>query len=324
MIRLLKSGLAAIAALAACFPLHGQAQLDYPSRVVQIVNPYQAGSTTDVLARGLAAGMSSRLGQQFVVINRAGAGGATGTASVARAEADGYTLLFAPALVVSVYPAGRTVETGYKADALVPVCQTFSNAMVLAVRADSPLQSVADLVKAAQAKPGELNYGHQGPATIPHLAMEEFLDAAKIKIAGIAYRGDPGVATDLIGGRLDAASIVQGTASANRERIRLLGIFAEERHPAFPDTPTVKEQGYDVSPTSFGGIMAPAGTPDPIVEKLERACEGAAEDEAYQTVARGAGQPANYYAHRKAFDARLKRDIEVKAALLARMGQQTQ
>jgi tripartite-type tricarboxylate transporter receptor subunit TctC len=304
-------------------PLYAQAQ-DYPARVVQIVNPYQAGSTTDVLARGLAVGLSSRLGQQFVIINRAGAGGATGSASVARADADGYTLLFAPALVASVLPADRPVETGYAADALVPVCQTFSNAMVLAVRADSPLRSVADLVKAAQAKPGALNYGHQGPATIPHLAMEEFLDAAKIKIAGVPYRGAPAVATDLLGGRLDVASIVQGTASANREGIRLLGIFAEERHPAFPETPTVKEQGFDVSPTSFGGIMAPAGTPEPVLAKLEQACAAAAHDDAYRTVAKGGGQPGNYYADRKTFAARLQRDIAVKKALLARMGQQTQ
>jgi tripartite-type tricarboxylate transporter receptor subunit TctC len=318
-----RSAFAAIAALAAWLPLSAQAQ-DYPSRVVQIINPYQAGSTTDVLARGLAAGLSSRLGQQFVVINRPGAGGATGTTSVARAEADGHTLLFAPALVVSVYPATKAVEAGYKADALVPVCQTFSNAMVLAVRAESPLRSVADLVKAAQEKPGALNYGHQGPATIPHLAMEEFLDAAKLKITGVAYRGDPGVATDLIGGRLDVASVVQGTASANRERIRLIGIFAEERHPAFPDTPTVKEQGYDVSPTSFGGILAPAHTPQPVIDKLEQACAGAAQDETYRTVAKGAGQPPSYYADRKAFGARLERDIRVKEALLARLGQQTQ
>jgi tripartite-type tricarboxylate transporter receptor subunit TctC len=319
MIRSCPSALPAVVALAACVPLAAHGQQDYPNRVVQIVNPYQAGSTSDVLARGLAAGLSSRLGQQFVVINRPGAGGATGTASVARADPDGYTLLFAPALVVSVYPASRSVEAGYKPDALAPVCQTFSNAMVLAVRTESPLRSVADLVRAAQDKPGDLNYGHQGPATIPHLAMEEFLDVARIKITGVAYRGDPGVATDLIGGRLDVASIVQGTASANRERIRLLGIFADERHPAFPDTPTVKEQAYNVSPVSFGGIMVPRRTPEPVIEKLERACQGAADDEAYRTVGKGAGQPPNYYADRKAFADRLERDIKVKEALLARL-----
>jgi tripartite-type tricarboxylate transporter receptor subunit TctC len=86
----------------------------------------------------------------------------------------------------------------------------------------------------------------------------------------------------------------------------------------------VKEQGYDVSPTSFGGILAPAHTPQPVIDKLEQACAGAAQDEAYRTVAKGAGQPPSYYADRKAFGARLERDIKVKESLLARLGQQTQ
>ncbi len=121
------------------------AQGDYPNRVAKIVNPYVAGSTTDILARALAAGLSSRLGQQFIVENRAGAGGALGTAGVARSDPDGYTLLFAPALVLSVHPQDRS-DTGYKPDALIPVCQAFVNAMALAVRPESPIKTVADLV----------------------------------------------------------------------------------------------------------------------------------------------------------------------------------
>ncbi len=313
-------GLALLAAavLAACFGMlrYGHAQQDYPARIVQIVNPYQAGSTTDVLARGLAVGMASRLGQQFLVVNKAGAGGALGTASVARAEPDGYTLLFAPALVVSVHPAARS-DTGYEATAFAPVCQTFSNAMAIAVRPDSPFRSLADLVEAARAKPGALNYGHQGPSTIPHLAMEEFLDSAKLRINGIPFRGEPVVVTDLIGGRLDVAAIVLGSATGGN--VRLLGIFAEERHPAFADVPTVKEQGFDVSPTSFGGLLAPAQTPAAIVTKLAVACEGAAKAPSYAMSAQRAAQPANYYADRETFNARLQRDVEVKKQLLQRM-----
>lgn len=295
-----------------------QAQ-DYPSRVVQIVNPYPAGSTTDVLARALAVGLSSRLGQQFVVINRPGAGGGLGAASVARTEPDGYNLLFAPALVVSVLPAARS-DTGYDADSLVPVCQTFSNAMALAVRPDSPFKSLKDVVEAARARPEALNYGHQGPSTIPHLAMEEFLDHAKLKINGIPFRGDPAVMTDLLGGRLDVGAIVLGSASG--QNVRVIGIFAEERHPSFPDVPTVKEQGFDVSPTSFGGLLAPARTPAAVIAKLGEACAGAARDEAYATTAKRAAQPANYYADRDGFAARLARDIDVKKRLLARMPKQ--
>jgi tripartite-type tricarboxylate transporter receptor subunit TctC len=292
------------------------AQGAYPDRVVKIVNPYVAGSTTDILARALAVGLSNRLGQQFIVENRGGAGGALGTASVARADADGYTLLFAPALVLSVHPQSRP-DTGYKPDALVPVCQTFSNAMALAVRQDSPIKNVADLVTAAKQKPGALNYGHQGILTIPHLAMEEFLDFAKIDIRDIPFRGEPLVMTDLLGGRLDVASIVLGSASG--QNVRVIGIFAESRHPAFPNVPTVKEQGYDVSPASFGGVLAPAATPTPVVAKLAEACAGAAKDEIYQTTAKRAAQPPDYHADAATFRDRLKRDTERKASVIARV-----
>lgn len=294
-----------------------QAQTDYPSRVVRIVNPYVAGSTTDVLARALAVGLSSRLGQQFVIENRAGAGGALGAAAVARAEADGYTLLFAPALVLSVYPQARGADTGYKPDALAPICQTFTNAMALAVRPDSPIKTIGDLVAMAKQRPGALNYGHQGPLTIPHLAMEEFLQVAGIAIADIPFRGEPLVLTDLIGGQINVASIVLGSAAG--QNIRLLGVFAETRHPAFPNVPTVKEQGYDVSPASFGGLLAPAATPAGVIDKLAGACAGAAKDEAYETVAKRAAQPADFYADADAFKERLDRDIERKAAVLTRV-----
>src|SRR5262249_59837266 len=122
-------------------------------------------------------------GMHFGSGPRGGAGGAPGPAAVARGGADGYTLLFAPALVLSVYPQARGADTSYKPDALQPICQTFSNAMALAVRPDSPIKTVGDLVAMAKQRPGALNYGHQGPLTIPHLAMEELLQVAGISIA---------------------------------------------------------------------------------------------------------------------------------------------
>lgn len=303
-------------AILAAMASPAQAQSDYPNRVVKIVNPYVAGSTTDVLARALAMGLSSRLGQQFIIENKPGAGGALGTASVVRGDADGYTLLFAPALVLSVYPQARK-DAGYKPDALVPVCQTFTNAMALAVAQGSPIKTVADLVAAAKQKPGALNYGHQGVLTIPHLAMEEFLQTAQINIKDIPFRGEPLVMTDLLGGRLDVASLVLGTTTG--QNVRVIGVFAETRHPAFPDVPTVKEQGYDVSPASFGGLMAPAATPAPIIAKLATGCAAAAKDDMYVTTAKRAAQPNDYYDDAAAFKQRLERDIGRKATVLTRV-----
>jgi tripartite-type tricarboxylate transporter receptor subunit TctC len=219
--------------------------------------------------------------------------------------------------VLSVYPQARGADTGYKPDALTPICQTFTNAMALAVRPDSPIKTIGDLVAMAKQRPGALNYGHQGPLTIPHLAMEEFLQVAGISIADIPFRGEPLVITDLIGGQIHVASIVLGSAAG--QNIRLIGVFAETRHPAFPNVPTVKEQGYDVSPASFGGLLAPAATPADVVDKLAGACAVAAKSEAYETVARRAAQPTDYYADSDAFQERLTRDIERKAAVLARV-----
>ncbi|MCA3099827.1 MAG: tripartite tricarboxylate transporter substrate binding protein [Rhodocyclaceae bacterium] len=303
-----------LAALALAAPV--LAQTDYPNKPVRIINPFVAGSTTDVLARALGAGLASRLGQPFVVENRGGAGGAIGTAAVARADADGYTLLFAPALVLSVHPQDRA-DTGYRTDSLVPICQTFINAMALVVRPESPIRSVADLVAAAKAKPGALNYGHQGSMTIPHLAMEEFLIAANLVIRDIPFRGEPLVIADVLGGRLDVASIVLGSAVG--QNVRVIGVFGESRHPGFPDVPTVREQGYDVSPASFGGLMAPAGTPAPLLARLSEACTAAANDTAYRAVAERAAQPPNFFDNAAGFRARLERDISAKARVLARL-----
>jgi tripartite-type tricarboxylate transporter receptor subunit TctC len=308
--------LAANAIIVAPLPIH--AQSDYPSRVVKVVNPFGAGTAPDILLRALVPGLSSQLGQQFIVENRVGGSGTVGTASVARADADGYTLLFAPALVLSVLPQARGGgEAGYKPDALVPICQTFVNTMGLVVRPDSPIRNIAGLIAAARQRPGQLNYGHPGVLTIPQLAMEELQQTAGIEIKDIPFRTGPQSMTELLGGRLDVVSIVMGTEVG--QNIRVIGVFAEKRIATFPDTLTVKEQGYDVTPASFGGLLAPAGTPQPITSKLSQGCAVASKDETYVTTAKRAGQPDEYYADAAAFRARLTGDIESKARVLARL-----
>jgi tripartite-type tricarboxylate transporter receptor subunit TctC len=303
-----------LAAIIASVP--ARAQTDYPNRVVKIVTPFAAGSIPDIFARALAPGLASRLGQQFIIENKPGASGALGTASAARADADGYTLLVAPAVVISVLPQARG-DTGYKPDAFIPVCQTFLNTMALAVRMESSIKNVGDLVAAARQKPGALNYGHPGVMTIPHLAMEEFLQAAAIEIKDIPFRSGAQTVTELLAGRIDVVSLVVGTEVG--QNIRLIGVFGEKRLEGAPDLPTVKEQGFDVSPASFGGLLAPAATSAPVMRKLTQACADAARDETYATVAKRAGQPSDYYADAQAFQQRLIRDIESKARVLARV-----
>jgi tripartite-type tricarboxylate transporter receptor subunit TctC len=227
------------AAAAVIMPAPGQAQSDYPNRVVKIVNPYGAGSAPDILVRALVTSLSSQFGQQFIVENRVGGSGAVGTASVVRADPDGYTLLFAPALVLSVLPQARGADAGYKPDSLTSICQTF------------------------------------------------------------------------------VVSLVMGTEVG--QNIRMIGVFSEKRIATFPDVPTIKEQGYDVTPASFGGLLAPLGTPQPILSKLSSGCAEAAKSDVYVTTAKRAGQPDDYYSDAAAFRLRLSRDIESKARVLARV-----
>ncbi|MBX6427125.1 MAG: tripartite tricarboxylate transporter substrate binding protein [Variibacter sp.] len=298
-------------------PNIGAAQQDLPDRPITIVIPDEAGSSTDLLARALAAGLERRLSREIVLVNRPGAGGALGALEVARAEPDGSHLLFAPAFVVSVLPAARP-DLGYDALALAPVCQTFSNVLALVVRRDSPFASLADLVGAAREAPGQLTYGHPGPATLPHLAMEELGDAASIELVASSYPGDAAALAGLRGGHTDVATVMLGSAAG--QDVRIIGLFAEERHPAFPDVPTVKEQGFDITHASFGGLMAPAATPPRIVNRLAAACETAAREEPYAATAKRLGQPSSYYANVATFRHRLQRDIEEKRRLLARLG----
>lgn len=294
---------------------HGETA--YPNRVIKIVVPYAAGSVPDILMRGLASGLASRLNQQLIIENRVGASGTLGTAAVARAEPDGYTLLFAPAVVLSVLPQTRGADTGYKPDSLVPVCQTFVNTMGVTVRPDSPIKGVADLVATAKQRPGTLNYGHPGVMTIPHLAVEEFVQTTGIDIKDIPFRSGSQTVTELIAGRIDFVSLVVGTEVG--QNIRLIGVFAEKRLTALPDVPTFKEQGFDVSPASFGGLLAPKSTPTAVLAKLSAACAEAAKDQGYATIAKRAGQPDDYYDDAEAFRQRLMRDIASKARVLARL-----
>ena len=306
---------AAAAALALASP--ALAQEAFPNRPLQFVLPYPPGNAIDLLVRALAAEMSPLLRQSVVVINRDGAAGAVGSVSVARAAADGYTVLFVPALVASVLPVTQA-SSGLRVDSFRPVCQVFNNSMALVVKPDSPIHSLADLQAAARAQPGRLTYGTLGVTSIPHLAMEQWAGAAGVEFTHVPFRADAAVMTEVITGRLDVGSIVLGSA-AGRNDVRILAVFDSERHPDFPDSATAVEQGFNVLPASFGGLFVPTGTPEERIAALETACTTAAGTAAYRAAARTGSQPANFFLDRAAFTRRLQSDVETKAAQLRRL-----
>lgn len=278
---------------------------------------FAPGGTPDILARALAVGLSVDLKQPVVIVNKLGAGGAIGAAAVGRAMPDGYSLLFAPALVQSVAPVIQN-NAGYKPESLVPICQTFETQMALIVKPDSPYKTVGDIVKAAQANPGKISYGHAGTGSIPHLAMIELANAGKAEFNVIPYKGDSEVLAPILGGVIDFAPIT--LSSVPKGAVRIIGIFADKRNPSIPDVPTVKEQGFDVAPTSFGGLYGPANLPADIKAVLEKSCKFAAAQPAYLETAKNALLGAELYTGADAFAARLKKDVADKKVLLKTLG----
>jgi tripartite-type tricarboxylate transporter receptor subunit TctC len=279
----------------------------YPARVVQIIAPSTAGSSGDILGRVLADGFSTRLGKPFVVVNKPGANGVIGTADVARANPDGYTLLHGATYSITVQPL-TDKQAGYTAKSFTPICQTFKNDQVVVVPPSSPLKTVADLIAAARRKPGAVTVGIPGVATIPHLAMIELADLAKVEFNDVPFKGPAEEMQNVRSGQIDFA-VVPLTAAAG-SGLPMPGLFAAARNPSLPDVPTFKEQGYDVAPLSFGGLFGPAGMPAEVTHKLETACIAVMKSDAAKRVAKHTFQPADYFAD----SAGLARNLAIDAA----------
>ena len=241
----------------------------WPARPVRLIVPYPPGGASDIHARHLAAKITD-LPQPLVIENRVGAGGNVAFDYVAKAAPDGYTLLWgagsmtvAPALTAKL---PFDVVKDYAPISLVVVVQN-----VLMVPANSPSKTVADVIAAARAQPGKLNYASAGAGGIPHLTMELFKSMTGTDIAHIPYKGDTPALTDLIAGRVDMyfATIAGGIQHIKSGKVRALGVSAKKRAAALPEIPTLDEAGvpgYEV--VSWFGILAPAGTPKDIVDRM--------------------------------------------------------
>ena len=251
----------------------------YPDKPIRLVVPFAPGGGTDLIARTLGAGMSTELGQQVIIDNKPGAGTIIGTDAVAKSAPDGYTIViasFAHAVNPSLMP-----KLPYAHDkAFTPITLIGRGPNVLVVRADSPFKSVADIVAAAKANPGKLNYASQGNGTSAHLAGELFTNLAKVDMVHVPYRGAGPAITDLLGGQVD---MIFGTAAAvstmvDSGKLRALAVTTAQASAAFKGVPTVAATvpGYAVE--SWYGLYAPAGTPVDVIQKLNAAAKKAAHN----------------------------------------------
>jgi tripartite-type tricarboxylate transporter receptor subunit TctC len=242
----------------------------YPDRPVKMVVPFAPGGATDIIARTVAQKLAERVGQPVVIENKPGAGTTVGNAEVAKAKADGYTLLFAPTpFVISqvVYPS---LPYDPKKD-FVPVSLLATSPFILVVNGNVQARSVAELVAAAKASPGKMTFCSAGNGTVPHLSGELFKLRAGVDIVHVPYKGGGPAITDLVGGQVDMmfATPIEVAQHVQSGKLRVLGATSLTRLAAYPDVPTLSESGYPgFEVASFFGVLAPAGTPREIVAKL--------------------------------------------------------
>jgi tripartite-type tricarboxylate transporter receptor subunit TctC len=317
----LKSKAIATGLLLALGAATGAAAQNYPERVVQIIVPSPPGSSADIMARVLADGLSTQFGKRFIVVDKPGASGVMGSADVARAKPDGYTLMHGPIVSITLSPL-LDDQAGYTASSFTPICQTFKNDQVAVVPPDSPLKTVRDIVEAAKRKPGAVNVGIPGLASIPHLAVIELAAAANVTFNDVPFKGPAEEIQNTRSGEIDFA-VVPLTAAAGSGLV-MPGIFANERNPALPDVATFKEQGYDVAPLSYGGLLGPAEMPDEVVAKLGNACPAVMKSEPAQRVAERTFQPSDYFADSAGFARHLEIDIAEKKRLAPMLRQALQ
>jgi len=295
---LLALGAGLVAALAALPSRAGEsAQASgYPDRPVHLVVPFPAGGGADSLARLIMPKVAHALGQPIVIENKAGAGGNVGAELVAHAAPDGYTLLYGTNGTHAINPSlYRNLAFDPVRD-FIPVSRMTEIAAMLIVNTKLPVNSTAELIQYARAHPGKLNFASAGNGTTSHLAGELFKTQAGIDIVHIPYRGGALAMTDLIGGQVDMMIEVMPNASPQvaAGRVRGLAVSTAKRFPGAPDVPTIAESGLPGFETSaWDGVFVPAGTPQPIVQRLNAALRQALEDPelAAALLARGA-QPA--------------------------------
>lgn len=261
-----------ISAILSFSALSAQGADSYPNRPVRMIIPSGAGGITDIIGRTIAPKLTEALGQQVVIDNRPGASGVLGSTIVAKSAPDGYTLL----MVFPSHPVNPALYSDIPFDtasAFAPITMVSAVSPVLIVGNASPAKTVKDLLDLAKAKPGQLNHGSVGAGSMGSLAAELFRSMAGIRFTQVAYKGSPQALTATISGEIDFYLIGSaGTAAQQVKagRVRALGVGARTRLAVLPDVPPIGDTlpGYEAR--GWNGILAPAGTPKPVIDRLNR------------------------------------------------------
>ena len=266
----LRPGMAVLAlTLAAALP----ALAEFPDRPIRIIVPYPPGGTSDLLARAVAPRLGERLKQTVVIENRAGAGGVIGSQVVAKSPADGYTLLLGTIATHGILPVLQKPAPYDAVKDFAPVTLLASTPNVLIANPSAPVRSVAELLALARAKPGSVNFGSTSLGGSPHMSGELLKTMAQIDIVHVPYKGGGPMLIDLMGGQIPVGfdNLPSSINHIRAGKIRALAVTTAKRWPGAPEIPTMAEAGvpgYEAS--AWFGLLAPANTPKPIVELLQR------------------------------------------------------
>jgi tripartite-type tricarboxylate transporter receptor subunit TctC len=287
-----RTPLTGLLALACALPAAAQ----YPTeRPLTILSGYPAGGQVDVVARLLAEAIKAKFPKGVLVANRTGAGGAVAAAEVATGKPDGYTIVLTPLSTLVIQP--QILDVRFKTpDDYEPVINVVSYYPLLVVKPDAPWKGAPEFIAEAKSNPGKLRVGSPGEGTSSHLNLEELMHVTSTKLTHVPYRGWGESSPALLGGHIEALVAQPGEAKPMVEgkRMRALVVFQNSRHPAFPDAPTAKELGWNVANGVWFLLMAPKGTPAPVVKYIHDAAKPVLEDPVFKAAMDLRGADVDY------------------------------
>ena len=280
----MKKCLIALAAILGAWALPASAQ-------ISLVVNFSAGGPSDIVARLMQNDMAAALGQPVVIRNVTGAGGTIGTAEVARARPDGQTILLSPIGPIAIQPHFRSNLT-YKLENLAAICQVADSPVIMMTPKNSGMKRVADVIARARAENGGMPFASTGAGSIPHISMVALMRAANIQMNHVPFRGSGEVMLAFQQGQLQL--FTDQTLLIRQYDLHPIAFLTEARNPDFPDVPTMREEGHDLVYTIWSGLYAPAGTPEPVMARLEAACERAVKTESFIEGMKRVAQPIQF------------------------------
>ncbi len=299
------------------------AQGAWPARPITMIVPFPPGGLADIVARPVAEALSRELGQSVVIENKAGAGGGIGMGLAAKAKPDGYTVLLALSSLTVIPEADVILNRPamFALQDLRPIARFTADPTVLAVRADSPWKTVKDFVDDAKRRPGAINYGSSGNYGTMHVPMEILAQTAGIKLTHVPFTGAGPAVVALLGGQIEAVSSGPATVlqHVRAGKLRVLGHWGTSALASMPDAPALKDTGYNAEYAQWSGLFIPAGTPEPIAQRLRAAARAAAQDAKVREVIGNAGSPI-LYQDSPDFERYVQADARRMAEVVKRIG----